>query len=94
LRDELDDIRFLVDDGCVTRGGGDRRSDIDLWVLVREDKMGTSSGRTTSGNPSERTRSMATAMPSGLMSKICKRFRTALAKTDVRDIVRGGKPER
>lgn len=40
LLDELDDILAVVLYGSVARGDADRRSDIDLWVLVREDRMG------------------------------------------------------
>ena len=39
LREELDDVIAVVLYGSVARGKGDRRSDIDLWVLVREDRM-------------------------------------------------------
>lgn len=38
--DELDGILAVVLYGSVARGEADRRSDIDLWVLVREDRMG------------------------------------------------------
>ncbi len=40
LRDELNDVLAVVLYGSVARGEADRRSDIDLWVLVREDRMG------------------------------------------------------
>lgn len=36
---ELDDVLAVVLYGSVARGEADRRSDIDLWVLVREDRM-------------------------------------------------------
>ena len=39
LLDDLDDILAVVLYGSVARGEADRRSDIDLWVLVREDRM-------------------------------------------------------
>jgi len=39
LLDDLDDILAIVLYGSVARGEADRRSDIDLWVLVREDRM-------------------------------------------------------
>ena len=37
--DELDDVLGIVLYGSVARGDADRRSDIDLWVLVRGDRM-------------------------------------------------------
>jgi predicted nucleotidyltransferase/biotin operon repressor len=40
LLNELDDVLAVVLYGSVARGEADRRSDIDLWVLVREDRMG------------------------------------------------------
>ncbi|MDJ1434802.1 nucleotidyltransferase domain-containing protein [Halostagnicola sp. A-GB9-2] len=40
LLDELDGVLAVVLYGSVARGEADRRSDIDLWVLVREDRMG------------------------------------------------------
>ncbi|QZP36341.1 nucleotidyltransferase domain-containing protein [Halobaculum magnesiiphilum] len=40
ILDELDDVLAVVLYGSVARGEADRRSDIDLWVLVREDRMG------------------------------------------------------
>ncbi|ELY95767.1 nucleotidyltransferase [Natrialba hulunbeirensis JCM 10989] len=40
LLDELDDVLAVVLYGSVARGEADRRSDIDLWVLVRENRMG------------------------------------------------------
>lgn len=40
LLDQLDDVLAVVLYGSVARGEADRRSDIDLWVLVREDRMG------------------------------------------------------
>jgi predicted nucleotidyltransferase len=40
ILDELEDVLAVVLYGSVARGEADRRSDIDLWVLVREDRMG------------------------------------------------------
>lgn len=40
ILDELDSVLAVVLYGSVARGEADRRSDIDLWVLVREDRMG------------------------------------------------------
>jgi predicted nucleotidyltransferase len=39
LLSELDGVLGIVLYGSVARGEADRRSDIDLWVLVREDRM-------------------------------------------------------
>ncbi|MFD1514111.1 nucleotidyltransferase domain-containing protein [Halomarina rubra] len=39
LVEKLDDVLAVVLYGSVARGEADRRSDIDLWVLVREDRM-------------------------------------------------------
>jgi len=39
LRSELDDVIGIVLYGSVARGEADRRSDVDLWVLVEEDRM-------------------------------------------------------
>lgn len=39
LRDALDTVIGIVLYGSVARGEADRRSDIDLWVLVEEDRM-------------------------------------------------------
>jgi predicted nucleotidyltransferase len=39
ILDELDGVLAVVLYGSVARGEADRRSDIDLWVLVREDRM-------------------------------------------------------
>ncbi len=39
LRGELDGVIGIVLYGSVARGEADRRSDIDLWVLVEEDRM-------------------------------------------------------
>ncbi len=39
LLDRIDDIVGIVVYGSVARGEADRRSDIDLWVLVEEDRM-------------------------------------------------------
>jgi predicted nucleotidyltransferase len=39
LSDELDGVLAVVLYGSVARGEADRRSDIDLWILVREDRM-------------------------------------------------------
>ena len=39
LLDELDGVVAVVLYGSVARGEADRRSDVDLWVLVREDRM-------------------------------------------------------
>lgn len=38
LRTTLDDVLAVVLYGSVARGEADRRSDIDIWVLVREDR--------------------------------------------------------
>ena len=37
--EKLDDVLGIVLYGSVARGNADRRSDIDLWVLVEEDRM-------------------------------------------------------
>ena len=39
LLDRLDDVIGIVLYGSVARGDADRRSDIDLWVLVEDDRM-------------------------------------------------------
>lgn len=39
LRDRLDDVLGIILYGSVARGEADRRSDIDLWVLVEDDRM-------------------------------------------------------
>ena len=39
LRNELDEVLGIVLYGSVARGEADRRSDIDLWVLVEDDRM-------------------------------------------------------
>jgi len=39
LLDELEGVLAVVLYGSVARGEADRRSDIDLWVLVREDRL-------------------------------------------------------
>lgn len=39
LREELGDVRTIILYGSVARGEADRRSDIDLWVLVEEDRL-------------------------------------------------------
>ncbi|PSQ54652.1 nucleotidyltransferase [Halobacteriales archaeon SW_8_68_21] len=39
LREALDDVVGIVLYGSVARGEADRRSDIDLWVLVEQDRM-------------------------------------------------------
>ncbi|WP_224214682.1 nucleotidyltransferase domain-containing protein [Natrinema longum] len=39
LGDELDGVVAIVLYGSVARGEADRRSDIDLWVLVEDDRM-------------------------------------------------------
>jgi len=39
LRNELDEVLGIVLYGSVARGKADRRSDIDLWVLVEDDRM-------------------------------------------------------
>lgn len=39
IEEELDDVRGIVLFGSVARGDADRRSDIDLWVLVGGDHM-------------------------------------------------------
>ncbi|WP_440770164.1 nucleotidyltransferase domain-containing protein [Natronorubrum sp. DTA28] len=41
LVDELDDVISIVLYGSVARGEADRRSDIDLWVLVEDGRMET-----------------------------------------------------
>lgn len=38
LRDSLDDVLAVVLYGSVARGDADRRSDIDLWVLVGDER--------------------------------------------------------
>lgn len=38
LRETLDDVEGIVVFGSVARGDADRRSDVDLWVLVRGDR--------------------------------------------------------
>lgn len=38
LRDVLEDVLGILVYGSVARGSGDRKSDIDLWVLVRENR--------------------------------------------------------
>nr|WP_236035772.1 nucleotidyltransferase domain-containing protein [Halomicroarcula rubra] len=40
ILNELDSVLAVVLYGSVARGEADRRSDVDLWVLVREDRMG------------------------------------------------------
>lgn len=39
ILDDLDNVLAVVLYGSVARGEADRRSDIDLWVLVREDRL-------------------------------------------------------
>jgi len=39
LVDELDDVLGVLVFGSVARGEADRQSDVDIWVLVREDRM-------------------------------------------------------
>lgn len=39
LDEELGDVQAVVLYGSVARGEADRRSDIDLWVLVEEDRL-------------------------------------------------------
>jgi len=39
LRNELDEVLGIVLYGSVARGEADRRSDIDLWVLVADNRM-------------------------------------------------------
>lgn len=39
IQDELEDVLGIVLFGSVARGNADRRSDIDLWVLVGGDQM-------------------------------------------------------
>lgn len=39
IEDELEDVRGIVLFGSVARGTADRRSDIDLWVLVANDHL-------------------------------------------------------
>lgn len=39
ILNELDGVLGIVLYGSVARGDADRRSDVDLWVLVREDRM-------------------------------------------------------
>jgi predicted nucleotidyltransferase len=38
LRDSLEDVHGVLVYGSVARGSADRKSDIDLWVLVRENR--------------------------------------------------------
>jgi|AntDeeMetagen134_2_1112570.scaffolds.fasta_scaffold02521_6 predicted nucleotidyltransferase len=38
LRSTLDDVKGIIVFGSVARGTADRQSDIDLWVLVQEDR--------------------------------------------------------
>lgn len=38
LRDELEQVRGILVYGSVARGNADRRSDVDLWVLVGENR--------------------------------------------------------
>lgn len=38
LRERLDDVVGIVVFGSVARGNADRRSDVDLWVLVQNDR--------------------------------------------------------
>jgi predicted nucleotidyltransferase len=38
LRDTLNDIKGIIVFGSVARGTADRQSDIDLWVLVQDDR--------------------------------------------------------
>lgn len=38
VRETLDDVEGIVVFGSVARGNADRRSDVDLWVLVQEDR--------------------------------------------------------
>lgn len=37
--DQLEDVLAVVVYGSIARGEADRRSDIDLWILVEEDRM-------------------------------------------------------
>jgi len=37
--EKLEDVVGIVPYGSVARGDADRRSDIDLWVLIEEDRM-------------------------------------------------------
>ncbi|MUV90123.1 nucleotidyltransferase [Halapricum sp. CBA1109] len=39
LIEQLDDVVGIILYGSVSRGDADRRSDIDLWVLVEDDRM-------------------------------------------------------
>lgn len=39
IRDEIEGVRGVILFGSVARGSADRRSDIDLWVLVEGDRM-------------------------------------------------------
>jgi predicted nucleotidyltransferase len=39
IEEELDDVRGVILFGSVARGTADRRSDIDLWVLVADDHL-------------------------------------------------------
>lgn len=39
LTDEIDEVIGIVLYGSIARGEADRRSDIDLWVLVEDDRM-------------------------------------------------------
>ena len=38
LQDTLDDVKGIIVFGSVARGAADRQSDIDLWVLVQDDR--------------------------------------------------------
>ncbi len=44
LRAQLDNVIGIVLYGSVARGEADRRSDIDLWVLVKEERMANQRG--------------------------------------------------
>lgn len=39
IEEELDEVRGIILFGSVARGSADRRSDIDLWVLVADDLL-------------------------------------------------------
>ncbi|SDJ55029.1 Nucleotidyltransferase domain-containing protein [Halovenus aranensis] len=39
IEEELDDVKGIILFGSVAQGNADRRSDIDLWVLVAEDHL-------------------------------------------------------
>lgn len=50
---QYDHIAGIVLYGSVARGDADRRSDIDLWVLVEDDRMANQEPRTAYGKTSK-----------------------------------------